>query len=141
MSESRSTMSHIQTKRNVPVKHILYALYHLLGRTCFMLPSPVIEPTAPEFTAHQRRVGPQLLQLLKFILDIGSSTEIYSPQQIFQSIVRKITTPIALKQRYLCKSRFPDQIPDRCDIGLINPVRAILIFHLYHNDIPASSDL
>ena len=70
-----------------------------------MFPSPMVEPSAPEFTTHQRSFGAKLFQFLKLLVDIGSRTEIHSPDQIVECIICEVTAPVTLEQRHIGKAR------------------------------------
>ena len=135
MTESRSSVSHIETERDIPVEHILDSLYHIFCRTCFVFPSPMVEPSAPELTTHQWSFGTKLFQFLKLLVDISPSSEIHSPNQIVECIIGKVTAPVALKQRHIGKTRFTNQITHGRNVWFIGSVRAILVLHLNHDNV------
>ena len=135
MTESRSSVSHIETERDIPVEHILDTLYHIFCRTCFVFPSPMVEPSAPELTTHQWSFGTKLFQFLKLLVDISPSSEIHSPNQIVECIIGKVTAPVTLKQRHIGKTGFTYQITHGRNVWFIGSVRAILVLHLNHDNI------
>ena len=135
MSESRSSVSHVKAEGDVAIEHIFDALHHIFGRTCFMFPSPVVEPSAPELTAHQRSFGTKLFQFLKLLVDISPSSEIHSPNQVVECVIGKVTAPVALKQRHIGKTGFTYQITHGRNVWFIGSVRAILVLHLNHDNV------
>lgn len=46
-----------------------------------MFPSPVVEPSAPELTAHQRSFRTKFFQLLELLVYIGACSEVDGPDR------------------------------------------------------------
>ena len=81
-AKGRTSVGHVQAEGNVAVEHVFDTAYHSGGVACLMLASPVVEPSAPELTAHQRCFGAEFLQFLELLFDIGAGTEVYCPEQV-----------------------------------------------------------
>ena len=134
-------MSHIQTERNTLIKHFFQTFHHHFSGTGLMLASPMVEPSTPKLTAHQRSFGTHFTQLGKLFVDVGSGSEVDSPNQVIKTIIEKIRTPIALEKRDFSESGRTDCIADSRYIRFICCIRAVFVFHLYHDNISAPSDL
>ena len=137
MSESRSSVSHIKAEGDVAVEHFFDALYHIFGRTCFMFPSPVVEPSAPEFAAHQRSFRTKFFQFLELLVYIGACSEVDGPDQVVECIPCKVTAPVALEERYIGKTGFAHQVAYGRNIRLVSAVRTVFVLHLHHDNISA----
>ncbi len=135
MSESRSSVSHIQTERDVPVEHILDALYHIFCRTCLMFASPVVEPSAPELATHQRSFGAKFFKFFKLLVDIGACSKVHGPNQVIERVIGEVTAPVTLKQRYIGKTGFTNQVAHGRDIRFVDSIRTVFILYLYHDNI------
>ena len=68
-----------------------------------MVGSPLVEPSAPELTAHQRAVGTQFLQAGKLLVDVGPRTEVHGPDEVVQSVLGEVGSPVALEQRNIAE--------------------------------------
>ena len=79
MSESRSSVRHIERERDMAVQHVFNTGNHHPGIARLVLSSPMIEPSAPELAAHQRSIGARLFQFLELCIDIGSCPEVDRP--------------------------------------------------------------
>ena len=106
-----------------------------------MFPSPVVEPSAPELTAHQRSFRTKFFQFLELLVYIGACSEVDGPDQVVECIPCKVTAPIALKERYIGKTGFAHQVAYGRNIRLVSAVRTVFVLHLHHDNISAFIDL
>ena len=97
---------------------------------------PVVEPAAPEFTAHQRLIGLELFEILE--MEWRTGTEVCDTEQMRQSAAAQHPAGAAVRSE--------EQAVDAVvtvdffhfqQVILIVAVAAVLVFHLHHHDAAA----
>ena len=74
------------------------------------------------------------------MVDVGTSTEVHSPCEVIQSVLREVRGPVALEQFHLIETALPYYIAHGRDIWFVLAVGAVFVLHLHHNDGTALLD-
>ena len=107
-----------------------------------MASTPLIKPSTPEFRAHFWSIRTKLTKTTELAVDIGTGTKVHCPNKVIESILSEVRSPVALEQSrtyefaigiLLIPVSF-QHIAYFANISFVFAIRAILIFHLNHDD-------
>ena len=126
-------MGHVEAEGDAFGQHLVNAGNHVGSRTGFVVGSPLVEPAAPEFGAHQRAIRTEFLQRCKLLVDVGSCTEVHGPYQVVESVLGEVGRPVALEQCYAGVVGAYD-VADLRYVAFVFPVGAVFVLYLYHDD-------
>ena len=141
VAERGAAVHHIEAKGDVLHQHLPQAGHHVLGIARLMGAAPVVEPSAPELRAHQRRRGTQLLQSAELAVDVRARAEVHRPQQVIEGVLLEVAAPVALEEGDVGPAHLAQHVTHGTDVGLVGAVAAELVLHLHHNDGAATGYL
>ncbi len=117
-----SSVGHVEAEGDIFREHLVDTLDHVFCRTGLMVCSPFVEPSAPEFRAHQRAFRTQLLKFGELLVDVCARSEVHGPDQVVESVFGEVGCPVALEEGHVVAEVLAEHI---ADVGHVRLVLAI----------------
>ena len=129
-----ATMGHIEREGDALRKHFVKTFDHILGSTCLMLATPLVEPSAPELRAHLGSIGTQFAKTAELVVDVSTRAEVHRPDEVIETIVGEVARPVALEQLHLVETDFAQGVTYGTHVRLVDTIRTIFVLDLHHDD-------
>ena len=127
----RAALEHVEV-HITKLQHLVKLSYcHLKVAGHMLLVAPGIKPADPELHAHQRGVGPELLEIPKGFLHPGAEVG-RCQHTVYGAAVEHVMCGAVGGAQGHGNAEFPHKVPQPLKILLVVGVGAVLIFYLHH---------